>query len=169
MHGFSVILKRKRSQKFASPTDPWSQSWEFGAMRLRLIASLVGRRLRRSGRVLGLAAWLLTFGAAPSFSGSMSEVPNFGSNPGNLKMFKYLPDRISDPAPLVVVMHGCLQTARGYHDHSGWAKYADQGGFVLLYPEQQTGLGPVVLPSGLNHPARCFNFAELRDSQRDGG
>jgi poly(hydroxyalkanoate) depolymerase family esterase len=124
---------------------------------------------RRAIRALATAACILMSCAAPSLSGSFSEVPNFGSNPGHLKMFKYLPDRISDQAPLVVVLHGCLQTAKGYHEHSGWAKYADQGSFVLLYPEQQTGQGPVFLPSGLNHPSRCFNFAELRDSRRDSG
>jgi poly(hydroxyalkanoate) depolymerase family esterase len=127
------------------------------------------RRLRRPARVLALAGCVLASGAAPGWSGTFSEVPNFGSNPGRLKMFKYLPDRISDRAPLVVVMHGCGQTARGYHEHSGWAKYADQGGFILLYPEQQVGPGPLFSPSGLNHPSQCFNFAELRDSTRDSG
>ena len=52
----------------------------------------------------------------------------------------YLPTRLADPAPLVVVMHGCQQSARGYLDHSGWAKYADQGGFALSFLSSRTGL-----------------------------
>lgn len=119
---------------------------------------------------------VLAAGVTGATSGILSEVANFGSNPGNLKMFKYMPDRLRDPAPLVVVLHGCNQSAAGYYDRSGWAKYADEAGFALLLPEQQVGLGPV-LPSfpGLisvdtrNHQTRCFNFAELRDSQRDSG
>jgi hypothetical protein len=59
---------------------------------------------RRAIRALATAACILMSCAAPSLSGNFSEVPNFGSNPGHLKMFKYLPDRISDQAPLVVVM-----------------------------------------------------------------
>ncbi|HEX2724719.1 MAG TPA: PHB depolymerase family esterase, partial [Beijerinckiaceae bacterium] len=112
-------------------------------------------------------------GIPAASAGTLSEVAGFGSNPGNLKMFKYIPDRLRDPAPLVVVLHGCNQSAGGYYEHSGWAKYADQGGFALLLPEQKAGLGPL-LPDfpGLdtrNHPTRCFNFAELRDSRRGSG
>ena len=37
----------------------------------------------------------------------------FGSNPGNLKMYVYKPTNIDslDELPLVVVLHGCTQTA----------------------------------------------------------
>jgi poly(hydroxyalkanoate) depolymerase family esterase len=132
--------------------------------------TLLGRPcLRRTAWAIAGAAVALTSGASVTFAGSFSGEPNFGSNPGNLKMFKYLPDRLPDPAPLVVVLHGCRQSAKGYLDHSGWAKYADQGGFALLLPEQQIGPGPVFFSEGRNHLFQCFNFAELRDSRRDSG
>lgn len=124
---------------------------------------------RSTVRTIAAAALMLSSGVAPAVAGSFSEDLNFGANPGRLKMFTYLPDRLPDPAPLVVVMHGCSQSARGYFDHSGWQRYADQGGFALLLPEQQIGPGPVFDPGGRNHLARCFNFAELRDSRRDSG
>ena len=103
----------------------------------------------------------------------LDELDKFGSNPGNLRAFTHMPDDRSTNIPLVVVLHGCNQSAAGYYERSGWAKYADEAGFALLFSEQQVGLGPV-LPSfpGLvsvdtrNHQTRCFNFAELRDSQR---
>ena len=137
-------------------------------MRQCLVDLLKRQRLRWTIHMITAAAVVLT--SSVSFAGSFSEEHNFGSNPGNLKMFMYLPSRLADPAPLVVVMHGCQQSARGYLDHSGWARYADQGGFALLLPEQQNGAGPQpFLPNGRNHPSRCFNFAELRNSQRDSG
>jgi poly(hydroxyalkanoate) depolymerase family esterase len=117
----------------------------------------------------GMVATTIALISSASVAGTFSEFPNFGSNPGNLKMFTYLPDRLPDPAPVVVVLHGCNQSARSYLDHSGWKEHADEAGFALLLPEQQMGPGPIFFPDGLNHLARCFNFAELRDSRRDSG
>jgi feruloyl esterase len=42
----------------------------------------------------------------------LTEISSFGSNPGNLRMLTYVPPQLPDSAPLVVVLHGCLQTAR---------------------------------------------------------
>src|SRR5215204_1350622 len=126
------------------------------------------RRLRYAAQIVACAAFGLAAAATIARSGTLSEVPSFGSNPGKLKMFKYTPTRLQEPAPLVIVLHGCNQSA-AYFERSGWAKYADENGFVLLVPEQQFGPGPVFFPEGRNHPTRCFNFAELRDSRRDSG
>ena len=38
----------------------------------------------------------------------------FEPNPGNLRMFQYLPEGLKRGAPLVVTLHGCGQTAGGY-------------------------------------------------------
>src|ERR1700686_780129 len=40
-------------------------------------------------------------------------VHEFGPNPGNLRMFTYLPPQYAANPPLVVVLHGCTQTAAG--------------------------------------------------------
>src|ERR1039458_9113610 len=70
----------------------------------------------------------------PAFD-RLTEVTGFGSNPGALRMFKYVP---ADPQPaLVVVLHGCTQTAASYDFGAGWSTLADRHGFVLLPPEQQ--------------------------------
>ena len=42
---------------------------------------------------------------------TLTAVTNFGSNPGNLQMFEYVPSGLPAGRPLVVVMHGCTQTA----------------------------------------------------------
>lgn len=91
-------------------------------------------------------------------SGRLSVLGDFGSNPGALRAHRYLPDR-AEGAPLVVVLHGCTQTAAGYDYMSGWSQLADEGGFALLYPEQQRA----------NNPNLCFNWFQPADTTRDRG
>jgi poly(hydroxyalkanoate) depolymerase family esterase len=93
-------------------------------------------------------AWLMLCVALELYAASVEEVKSFGSNPGNLRMFKYVPDRLPSSPPLVVALHGCLQYAADYDDETGWLKLADQWGFALLFPEQK----------GTNNLRRCFNW-----------
>ena len=65
----------------------------------------------------------------------LSEVQEFGSNPGALRMFKYVPERPT--SALVVVLHGSSQTAASYDLGAGWSTLADRYGFVLVLPQQQ--------------------------------
>lgn len=102
--------------------------------------------------------------ASPAFETSMApsrltQVTGFGSNPGNLRMLTYVPASLPSAPALVVVLHGCTQTAGGYDHGSGWSALADRYGFVLLYPEQQES----------NNPKRCFNWFQLGDIERDRG
>jgi poly(hydroxyalkanoate) depolymerase family esterase len=89
----------------------------------------------------------------------LQDLHDFGSNPGALKARKYIPDGMSENAPLVVVLHGCLQTAAAYDHGSGWSTVADQEGFALLYPEQQRS----------NNPNKCFNWFLPDDTSRGSG
>ena len=61
------------------------------------------------------------------------EVHDFGSNPGALRMFKYVPQR-PEPA-LVVVLHGCTQTAAGYDLGAGWSTLANRYGLPNLFQQ----------------------------------
>jgi poly(hydroxyalkanoate) depolymerase family esterase len=81
-------------------------------------------------------------------AGTMTPVSSFGSNPGALQMYEYIPANLPSGRPLVVVLHGCTQTASAM-DAAGWNKLADAHGFAVLYPEQETA----------NNPVRCFNWA----------
>jgi len=89
----------------------------------------------------------------------LTEVTGFGSNPGNLRILTYVPPGAAPSPALVVVLHGCTQTAAGYDHGSGWSTLADRYGFALLFPEQQEA----------NNPKRCFNWFQLGDIQRDRG
>lgn len=87
------------------------------------------------------------------------EVAEFGSNPGDLRMLVYVPNDLPAGAPLVVVLHGCTQTAHSYDDGTGWTTLADRYGFAVLLPEQRRR----------NNPLRCFNWFRADDNRRDGG
>lgn len=110
-------------------------------------------------RRLLLAALLLTLAPSVGAVVSMEEVYQFGSNPGQLRMYRYLPARWSAPLPLVVTLHGCLQNARSFAEASGWMQYSDRYGFALLLPEQRLA----------NNSGRCFNWFDPEDTARDGG
>ena len=60
----------------------------------------------------------------------------FGRNPGDLRALMHVPVDLPSDAPLVVVLHGCTQTAAAYDRGSGWSTLADRFGFAVLYPEQ---------------------------------
>ena len=91
--------------------------------------------------------------------GRLSELPPFGTNPGDLRAWTYVPGSLGDNAPLVVVLHGCTQTAASYNTGSGWSEMADRYGFALLFPEQQRR----------NNPNLCFNWFSPEDSRRGCG
>jgi feruloyl esterase len=92
-------------------------------------------------------------------SSRLRETKDFGSNPGALRMFTYLPPELAPESALVVVLHGCTQTAAGYDFGAGWSTLADRYGFALLLPEQQKS----------NNPNGCFNWFLPGDTQRDQG
>lgn len=66
----------------------------------------------------------------------LREVHNFGSNPGELRMWLYRPTGLTSKAPLVVVLHGCSQSAQAYTAGAGWLELAERHGFAVLAPEQ---------------------------------
>jgi poly(3-hydroxybutyrate) depolymerase len=49
-------------------------------------------------------------------SRQLIELRNFGSNPGLLRCWLYLPTILAPKTPLIVVPHGCTQAAATY-DH----------------------------------------------------
>lgn len=95
----------------------------------------------------------------PSSDSHLDEIQHFGSNPGALRMFAHVPAGLAAGRPLVVVLHGCTQSAADYDLGAGWSTLADRFGFCLLLPEQQAS----------NNPNRCFNWFQPGDSTRGQG
>lgn len=97
--------------------------------------------------------------AAEPAPSRLAEVADFAPNPGNLRMLAYVPAKLGPAPALVVVLHGCTQTAAGYDRGTGWSTLADRHGFVLLFPEQRRA----------NNPKTCFNWFDPRHASRGMG
>ncbi|MDB5420122.1 MAG: LpqC, poly, partial [Brevundimonas sp.] len=83
----------------------------------------------------------------------------FGANnPGDLDAFVFTPPTPSGGA-LVVVLHGCSQTAEAYDHGAGWSQHAQAKGFSVLFPHQRRA----------NNPGLCFNWFSPDDTARDRG
>ncbi len=100
------------------------------------------------------------FGAAPDGTEDrLSDLAGFGSNPGGLRARFHVPRAGGRSLPLVVVLHGCKQSAAGYDAGTGWSQLADEAGFAVLYPEQ--------MPA--NNLNGCFNWFQPADARREQG
>jgi poly(hydroxyalkanoate) depolymerase family esterase len=126
---------------------------------MRSLGETAAQMQRYRRRFEELAAAAQSMQGAPSGSGRLSVLDDFGSNPGNLAGFSYVPETLSASPALVVVLHGCTQNAAGYDHGAGWSTLADRHGFALLLPEQQAA----------NNPNLCFNWFQPDDTRRDRG
>ncbi|MDB5379765.1 MAG: esterase, depolymerase family [Rubritepida sp.] len=88
----------------------------------------------------------------------VTELRRFGTNPGALRMFVYMPPRMAEGAPLVVLLHGCRQDAGQFARDTGWIAWAKQQAIPLLLPEQVAA----------NNRQRCFNWYRPGDVGRSG-
>ena len=99
------------------------------------------------------------WGARQTLQTPLVEITEFGSNPGDLRMFSYVPENLQPAPALVVVLHGCGQTAAGYDLGAGWSTLAKHYGFALLMPQQQLS----------NNGQGCFNWFNPEDTARGSG
>src|SRR5690349_10775358 len=69
---------------------------------------------------------------------------------GERTYFVYTPPnvRVGDAAPLLVLLHGCTQTAGTFAASTRMNAAADRHGFVVAYPEQAQAC----------NPQRCWNW-----------
>ncbi|MCC6635795.1 MAG: PHB depolymerase family esterase [Chitinophagaceae bacterium] len=89
----------------------------------------------------------------------LSKVDNFGSNPGNLTMYRYIPNTPLQQVPLVVVLHGCTQSVSDVLHDTEWDKLAEKYGFILVLPETKIA----------NNVQKCFNWFDSGDQARNAG
>ncbi|TPK79983.1 PHB depolymerase family esterase [Mesorhizobium sp. B2-4-13] len=112
------------------------------------VARLAARRKQMDGVLNG-----------PDENERFSELQLFGSNPGKLRGWTYRPKDLAAKAPLVIVLHGCTQSAASFDRGAGWSRTADRMGFAVLFPEQQRS----------NNANLCFNWFVPADTRRDSG
>jgi poly(hydroxyalkanoate) depolymerase family esterase len=121
---------------------------------------LLGQLMKFAPQALGRAMPHLDMpGLSPDEAGVLTETAAFGDNPGNLRMLSYMPDGLAAGAPLVVLLHGCTQTASEYDRGAGWSTLADRFGFALLLPEQRRA----------NNANLCFDWFQPEDITRGSG
>ncbi|QND46057.1 PHB depolymerase family esterase (plasmid) [Rhizobium lusitanum] len=89
----------------------------------------------------------------------LGDLGDFGPNPGRLAAKIYVPSPQEQAPALVVVLHGCTQSAAAYDNGSGWSRLADEHGFILLFPEQRRE----------NNANLCFNWFSPGDIRRGEG
>lgn len=90
----------------------------------------------------------------------LTQIEDFGNNPGNLKLFVYNEQKQdSILKPLVIVLHGCGQSAENVSDLTGWNKLAKLNNFTVIYPQQKF----------INNPSLCFNWFNTNDIEKGKG
>ncbi|MFE2754754.1 alpha/beta hydrolase family esterase [Actinosynnema sp. NPDC059335] len=120
----------------------------------RRVATLVAVLAALAGAAVSLVA-----SPRPAAAATLQEVTGFGSNPGNLQMFRYVPAGLTAGRPVVVALHGCTQNATGYGPATGWLQLADRWKFTVVVPQQKSQ----------NNLNSCFNWFEPGDTRRGSG
>jgi acetylxylan esterase len=94
-----------------------------------------------------LPSVLATLSIAVSYvvGASLTRVSSFGSNPTGMNMYIYVPDRLASSPAVVVLMHPCGGSAQFMYTYTKLPSYADQNGFIIVYPEAP-------------HDSNCFDI-----------
>lgn len=135
-----------------SPAPPRPLAWP-----RRLAAACVLALLAALANLTGPLA--RPAAAQSDLQAGLQQVTSFGSNPGNLSMYIYVPDGLPAGAPLVVALHGCTQSANDYYSHSGWPQLADRWQFAVVFPQT----------SSANNIQSCFQWFDSTKDTRGKG
>ena len=82
------------------------------------------------------------------------------SNEAGTRAYKlYIPSRHSEPRPLIVMLHGCLQTADDFSAGTRMNFVAEESSCFVVYPEQ---------PATAN-ASKCWNWFKQSDQRRGHG
>lgn len=71
----------------------------------------------------------------------------------------FVPTKVASPTPLLVMLHGCTQTADAFADATQMDAIAEKEGFVVAYPEQSADI----------ISTRCFRWYDPAHQARDAG
>ncbi len=113
--------------------------------------NIPGRRGRGGGRSASPAHVIPTEGGVLAKS--------FSSAAGSRAYKLYVPSRHDRPRPLIVMLHGCTQSADDFAAGTRMNFAAEEHGCFVAYPEQ---------PSAAN-AQRCWNWFKGSDQQRGSG
>jgi poly(hydroxyalkanoate) depolymerase family esterase len=84
----------------------------------------------------------------------------FSSSAGSRVYKVYLPQTPTDaPRPMLVMLHGCTQSADDFAAGTQMNRLADQHGFLVVYPEQ----------AAQANPSKCWNWFSPQDQRHGAG
>ncbi|GII79872.1 hypothetical protein Sru01_48540 [Sphaerisporangium rufum] len=91
--------------------------------------------------------------AGPATSASLVEVTGFGTNPTNLRMHLYVPDRVAARPAILVAVHYCTGSGPAFYSGTEFASLADRYGFIVVYPSatRSGSCFDVSSPQALSH------------------
>ena len=72
--------------------------------------------------------------AAPAAAATLQEITGFGTNPTNLRMHLYVPDRLPANPALLVAVHYCTGSGPAFYSGTSFASLADRYGYIVIYP-----------------------------------
>ena len=119
----------------------------------------LGTTLARLAKRSAMAAAQAPGPGAGAFPDRLTDFSDAAANPGGLRCRVFVPPGLPQGAALVLVLHGCTQTATAYDHGSGWSQLAAEQGFAVLFPEQERS----------NNANLCFNWFSPVDSRRGSG
>ncbi|KAK1222718.1 Feruloyl esterase B [Marasmius sp. AFHP31] len=97
----------------------------------------------------------LATAAVGALGASLQQVTNWGANPTGIRMNIYVPDKLAANPAVIVALHGCGGTGEAYFTRTQVPKYADQNGFILIFPStpNMSNCWDVNNPASLTHNA----------------
>jgi poly(hydroxyalkanoate) depolymerase family esterase len=88
------------------------------------------------------------------------ETHTFSNRAGSRSYKLYVPAQASHaPRPMLVMLHGCTQSADDFAAGTQMNRLAEEHGFLVVYPEQ---------PQNAN-ASKCWNWFQRQDQVRDAG
>ncbi len=92
----------------------------------------------------------------PLPTGQLTEVTDFGANPGDLQMYVYVPDNVDPNPALLVGVHWCTGSGPDFYNGTEYARLAEQYGYIVVYPS-------------VTRSSKCFDVASPQALTRGGG
>ncbi|GHJ07339.1 hypothetical protein TPA0907_17060 [Micromonospora humidisoli] len=92
----------------------------------------------------------------PASAATLTQVTNFGTNPTNLQMHLYVPDRVAARPALLLALHYCTGSGPALHTGYGLSSLADRYGFIVIYPS-------------VTRSSKCWDVSSPQALRRNGG
>ncbi|WKU06827.1 PHB depolymerase family esterase [Micromonospora sp. HUAS LYJ1] len=92
----------------------------------------------------------------PASAATLTQVTSFGTNPTNLQMHLYVPDRVAARPALLLALHYCTGSGPALHTGYGLSSLADRYGYIVIYPS-------------VTRSSKCWDVSSPQALRRDGG